>query len=72
MFQDLINSELVNLRDTWMIFTHNLKNTLPALPKEMQSAYDMVVSSLPQPNFNLIEGRKGIESAQILDEMTFL
>lgn len=69
-FEDLINSEITDLKNTWFQFNKRMNSSLMVLPSEMLNTYDMVVKTLPVPNFELYRYRNEVSLYELFNQIT--
>ncbi|CAI2378439.1 unnamed protein product [Moneuplotes crassus] len=69
-FEDLINSEISDLKNTWFQFNKRMNSALMMLPSEMINTYDMVVKTLPVPNFEIHRYRSEISLYELFNQIT--
>ena len=70
-FEDLINSEITDLKNTWFQFNKRMNSSLMILPSEMLNTYDMVVKTLPVPNFELYRYRNEVSLYELFNQITW-
>lgn len=68
---ELLNSEIYELKQLWFTYNKKINSLLMILPQEVINRYDMVVKSLQPPVFDTTkyDGDKNI--ADIFDEVVF-
>lgn len=69
-FEDLINSEITDLKNTWFQFNKRMNSSLMILPSEMLNTYDMVVKTLPVPNFEMYRYRNEVSLYELFNQIT--
>jgi endopeptidase La len=69
-FEDLINSEITDLKNTWFQFNKRMNSSLMVLPSEMLNTYDMVVKTLPVPNFEMYRYRNEVSLYELFNQIT--
>jgi len=69
-FEDLINSEIADLKNTWFQFNKRMNSALMMLPSEMINTYDMVVKTLPVPNFEMHRYRNEVSLHELFNQIT--
>ena len=70
IFEDLINSEITDLKNTWFQFNKRMNSSLMVLPSEMLNTYDMVVKTLPVPNFEMYRFRNDASLYELFNQIT--
>lgn len=68
-FEDLINSEITDLKNTWFQFNKRMNSSLMILPSEMLNTYDMVVKTLPVPNFEMHRYRSEVSLYELFNQI---
>lgn len=69
-FEDLINSEITDLKNTWFQYNKRMNSSLMILPAEMLNTYDMVVKTLPVPNFEMYRYRNEVPLYELFNQIT--
>ena len=69
-FEDLINSEITDLKNTWFQFNKRMNSSLMILPSEMLNTYDMVIKTLPVPNFEMYRYRSEVSLFELFNQIT--
>jgi endopeptidase La len=69
-FEDLINSEITDLKNIWFQFNKRMNSSLMILPTEMLNTYDMVVKTLPVPNFEMYRYRNEVSLYELFNQIT--
>jgi endopeptidase La len=69
-FEDLINSEITDLKNVWFQFNKRMNSSLMILPSEMLNTYDMVVKTLPVPNFEMYRYRNEVSLYELFNQIT--
>ena len=68
--QDLMTSEINDLKNTWFVFNKKLNTSLSVMPNEMMNTYDMIAKTLPIPSFELYRYSSSKTLYDILNEIT--
>jgi hypothetical protein len=68
--EDLMTSEIHDLKNTWYVFNKKMSSCLGVMPTEMMNTYDMIAKTLPVPNFELHRYTNTKSLYDILNEIT--
>mmetsp|Transcript_16385 Transcript_16385/g.27744 ORF Transcript_16385/g.27744 Transcript_16385/m.27744 type:complete len:436 (+) Transcript_16385:711-2018(+) len=70
-YQDLLMSEVFELKNTMFLYNKNITNVLGLLPEDILARYDMVVKSLQNPVFDLGKYPSDAKFIDIFNEITY-
>ena len=68
--EELMSSEIHDLKNTWFVFNKKMNTSLSVMPAEMMNTYDMIAKTLPVPTFELYRYASSKSLYDILNEIT--
>ena len=65
-----MTSEVQDLKNSWFVFSKKIGQVLTMMPVETMTTYEMIVKSLPIPNFEIHRYSEDKSLYDILNEIT--